>query len=624
MSISNTIKTIKDIMRIDEGINGDTQCLSQLAWMLFLKNFDEREMEYEFFEDDYYVSPLPEELRWRNWAANPEGITGDELLEFVNNQLFKTLKNVNSDELTDPRGRIVKDAFEDAFNFMKNGTLMRQVINKLNEIDFNNSPDEHFSGTIYDQILKSFQNAGDVGEYYTPRAVTQFMVDTINPQLGEKILDPACGTGGFLTGALEHLRKHVKEVEVEDEEKLPQLIMGVEKNPLPYLLGMTNMLLHVADVPAIRHDNALARPLQDYEPHERVEVILTNPPFGGMEEDRIKSNFPAAYRTKETTSLFLLLIMHLLVDGGRAGIVLPNGMLFGEGVKTHIKEKLLEEFNLHTIVRLPNGVFNPYTGIQTNLLFFTKGEPTKEIWYYEHPYPPGYKSYSKRKPIRIEEFEPEKTWWHNRVENEFAWKVSLEEIRANGYNMDIKKPSHKGNLKLQESAKNLSERFVTLLDTAQSENELQKFLEEYPEFLYPEFEECIPKPNLGGERQPDFAISIREAGNVQWIFIEIEKSSKKIFTEGKNFQFHHYFTQAKGQLLEWDKLISRDHAFFERRFPGLFKPKFHLIFGRDSELDNPRRDMLLTEFSETTNRRFSTYDDLVNKFQKILQRLGVF
>jgi hypothetical protein len=412
--------------------------------------------------------------------------------------------------------------------------------------------------------------------------------------------------------------------ELEQQKEAPQLIMGVEKNSLPYLLGMTNMVLHEVDVPAIRHDNALARPLQDYEPHERVEIILTNPPFGGMEEHGIESNFPAAYRTKETTSLFLVLIMHLLVDGGRAAIVLPNGMLFGEGVKTHIKEKLLEEFNLHTIVRLPNGVFNPYTGIQTNLLFFTKGEPTKEIWYYEHPYPPGYKSYSKRKPVRLEEFEPEKAWWHNRVENEFAWKVSLEKIRANCYNLDIKNPSQKGNLESLESAKNLSEIFVNLLDTAQRENELQKFLEKHPEFLYPEFEEFIPKPNLGGERQPDFAISIRDAGNVQWIFIEIEKPSKKIFTEGKNFQFHHDFTQAKGQLLEWDKLISKDHAYFERRFPGLFKPKFHLIFGRDSELDNSRRDMLRIEFSETTNRRFSTYDDLVNRFQKILQRLGVF
>jgi type I restriction enzyme M protein len=381
MSISTTVKTIQDIMRIDEGVDGDAQRISQLTWMIFLKVFDDREMEYEAFEDDY-VSPLPDELRWRNWAANPEGITGDELLEFVNNQLFKTLKNINLDEVVDGRGRILKNAFEDAFNFMKNGTLMRQVINKLNEIDFNNSHDKHLFGEIYEQILKDLQSAGNAGEYYTPRAVTQFMVDMINPQLGERILDPACGTGGFLTCALEHLRKQVKKI--EEKEKLP--------------------------------------------------------PFGGKEEDGIETNFPAAYRTKETADLFLVLIMHLLADGGRGGIVLPDGTLFGEGVKTRIKEKLLEECNLHTIVRLPNGVFNPYTSIKTNLLFFTKGEATQEIWFYEHPYPPGYKSYSKTKPIRIEEFEPEKAWWHNRVENELAWKVPVEVIKAMGYNLDIKNP----------------------------------------------------------------------------------------------------------------------------------------------------------------------------------------
>ena len=437
MSISTTVKTIQDIMRIDEGVDGDAQRISQLTWMIFLKVFDDREMEYEAFEDDY-VSPLPDELRWRNWAANPEGITGDELLEFVNNQLFKTLKNLNLDEVVDGRGRILKNAFEDAFNFMKNGTLMRQVINKLNEIDFNNSQDKHLFGEIYEQILKDLQSAGNAGEYYTPRAVTQFMVDTINPQLGERILDPACGPGGFLTCALEHLRKQVKTI--EEKEKLPQLIVGVEKKPLPHLLCVTNMLLHEIDVPEVRRDNTLARPLRDYKPYERVEVILTNPPFGGKEEDGIETNFPAAYRTKETADLFLVLIMHLLADGGRAGIVLPDGTLFGEGVKTRIKEKLLEECNLHTIVRLPNGVFNPYTSIKTNLLFFTKGEPTQEIWFYEHPYPPGYKSYSKTKPIRIEEFEPEKAWWHNRVENELAWKVPVEVIKANGYNLDIKNP----------------------------------------------------------------------------------------------------------------------------------------------------------------------------------------
>jgi len=266
------------------------------------------------------------------------------------------------------------------------------------------------------------------------------MVDMVDPQLGEKNLDPACGTGGFLVCALEHVRKkYVKTV--EDRERLQQSIHGVEKKPLPHLLCITNMILHGVEVPSqIRHDNTLARPLRDYGPKDRVDVIITNPPFGGMEEDGIETNFPATFRTRETADLFLLLIMHLLKDGGRGAIVLPDGTLFGEGVKTRIKEKLLEECNLHTIVRLPNGVFAPYTGIKTNLLFFNKGQPTKEVWYYEHPYPPGYKSYSKTKPIRIEEFESEKAWWGKREETEFAWRVPLEDIKANGYNLDVKNP----------------------------------------------------------------------------------------------------------------------------------------------------------------------------------------
>ena len=437
MSISTTVKSIQDIMRIDEGVDGDAQRISQLTWMIFLKIYDDREKEYEVFEDDY-VSPLPDKLRWRNWAEDAEGITGDELLEFVNNKLFRTLKNLNLDELQDRRGKIIRDAFEDAFNFMKNGTLMRQVINKLNEIDFNNSQDKHLFGDIYEQILKNLQSAGNAGEFYTPRAVTQFMVDITNPQLGERILDPACGTGGFLTCSLEHLRSQVKTS--EHEQKLQRLIQGTEKKSLPHLLCITNLLLHGVEVPEISHDNTLARPLRDYKPHEKVEVILTNPPFGGKEEDGIETNFPSAYRTKETADLFLVLIMHLLADGGRGSIVLPDGTLFGKDVKARIKEKLLDECNLHTIVRLPKGVFNPYTDIKTNLLFFTKGEPTKEIWYYEHPYPKGYKSYSKTKPIKIDEFDAEKAWWDNREENQFAWKVSVEDIKANGYNLDIKNP----------------------------------------------------------------------------------------------------------------------------------------------------------------------------------------
>lgn len=395
MSLSTTIKTIQDIMRKDVGVDGDAQRIGQLVWLLFLKIFDDKEQEWELSEARYR-SPIPSELRWRNWAANPEGMTGDALLEFANNQLFPKLKTLVVSSNGDKRGLVVRRVFEDSYQYMKNGTLLRQVINKINEaIDFNDSKHRHLFGEMYEQILKDLQSAGNAGEYYTPRAVTQFMVDQVNPRLGEKVLDPACGTGGFLTSAIEHIRK--QDVKTPDEERtLQATIFGVEKKPLPHLLCVTNMLLHGIDVPEmIRHDNTLARPLRDYTPKDSVDVIVTNPPFGGMEEDGIETNFPKLFQTRETADLFLVLIMQLLKPGGRAAIVLPDGTLFGEGVKTRIKEKLLEDCNLHTIVRLPNGVFSPYTGIKTNLLFFTKGQSTKAVWYYEHPYPPGYKSYSK-------------------------------------------------------------------------------------------------------------------------------------------------------------------------------------------------------------------------------------
>lgn len=439
MSVGTMIKTIQDIMRKDAGVDGDAQRISQLSWMLFLKIFDDKEKEYEICREGYR-SPMPERLRWRSWAAEDEGITGDTLLTFIETDLFPTLKELQPESGSNGSGILLRRVFEDSYNYMKNGTLIRQVANRINEIDFNRSEDRHLFGDIYEKILKDLQNAGNAGEYYTPRAVTQFMVDQVNPKLGESILDPACGTGGFLSCAIDNIRKTVNTI--EDEELLQRSIHGVEKKPMPHLLCVTNMMLHGIDVPVqIRHDNTLARPLKDYTIRDRVDVIVTNPPFGGMEEDGIEGNFPSMYQTRETADLFLVLIMHLLKDGGRAAIVLPDGTLFGEGVKSRIKEKLLTECNLHTIVRLPNGVFAPYTGIKTNLLFFEKGEPTKEIWYYEHTYPEGYKSYSKTKPIRIEEFAPEKAWWTDRTETDHAWRVPVEQVIANGFNLDIKNPN---------------------------------------------------------------------------------------------------------------------------------------------------------------------------------------
>ncbi|WP_339197707.1 class I SAM-dependent DNA methyltransferase [Aeribacillus sp. FSL k6-2211] len=436
MSIANIVKSIQDIMRQDVGVDGDAQRIAQLVWMIFLKIFDDKEVELEL-KDDNYVSPIPEEYRWRNWAADDEGMTGDELLEFVNNKLFPALKELSGVE-ENTRGYIVKEVFQDSYNYMKSGTLMRQVINKINKIDFNKSEDRHLFNDFYETFLRDLQSAGNAGEYYTPRAVTQFMVEMVNPKIGEKVLDPACGTGGFLTSALAHLKKQADTV--EKLQILQESLLGIEKKPLPHILSVTNLILHGIEIPKIRRDNSLSRPLRDYGAKDKVDVIVTNPPFGGIEEEGIQANFPAAFRTKETADLFMVLILTLLKDGGRAAVVLPDGFLFGEGVKTRIKEKLLEECNLHTIVRLPNGVFAPYTSIRTNLLFFTKGEPTKEIWYYEHPYPEGQKSYSKTKPIRIEEFKREKAWWNNREKNEYAWKVSIEEVKARGYNLDIKNP----------------------------------------------------------------------------------------------------------------------------------------------------------------------------------------
>lgn len=436
MSITTVIKSVQDIMRKDAGVDGDAQRMSQLCWMLFLKIFDAREEEWEL-ESESYKSPIPKKYRWRQWAADDEGITGDALLDFLNNQLFPALKGLSA---TDGQSLVVRSIFEDAYNYMKNGTLIRQVVNKVNEIDFHTQSERHQLNDVYEKLLRDLQSAGNAGEFYTPRAVTQFIVDMVDPQLGETVLDPACGTGGFLACGIEHLRKQAKTP--KDKRTLERSIYGVEKKQLPHMLAVTNMILHGIEVPdQIRHDNTLSRPLTDYGKRDRVDLIITNPPFGGMEEDGVENNFPATFRTRETADLFLVLIMHLLKPTGRAAVVLPDGTLFGEGIKTRIKEQLLTEFNLHTIVRLPNGVFSPYTGIKTNLLFFERGGPTKHVWYYEHPYPEGAKSYSKTKPMRIEEFEPEKKWWKKRKESERAWKVSAADIKANGYNLDIKNPN---------------------------------------------------------------------------------------------------------------------------------------------------------------------------------------
>jgi len=440
MSFTSAIKAIQDIMRKDTGVDGDAQRIAQLVWMLFLKIFEDSESARELIEDNYQ-SPIPAEFRWSAWAGDTEGITGDKLSDFINNELFPALKELGG-SAQEPRRFLVSEVFKDAYNYMKNGTLIRQVINQINDnLNFNKTTDRHALGDFYEKFLKDLQSAGNAGEYYTPRAVTEFMVDRAAPELGDKVLDPACGTGGFLASVVEFMKTSEGE-KPEFWETLGRTIKGVEKKPLPHLLCVTNMLLHGLDTPTnVIHGNWLQKPLTDWSAEDKVDVIVTNPPFGGIEEDGTENNFPASVRTKETADLFLVLIMRLLKNGGRAAVVLPDGTLFGEGTKTRIKEMLLQDCNLHTVVRLPNSVFAPYTSIKTNLLFFDKGEPTKEVWFYEHPMPKGYKAYSKTRPMKFEEFAPEQAWWDNRQESEQAWKVEIKDIIERGYNLDIKNPN---------------------------------------------------------------------------------------------------------------------------------------------------------------------------------------
>ena len=437
-------------MRKDDGVDGDAQRLSQLSWLLFLKIFDAQEEDLEF-EQDNYRAPIPEQYLWRNWAADKQGMTGEELMDFVNNQLLPEIKTLQAPLASNPRGFIVREGLSEAFNYMKNGTLLRQVINKLNDIDFTSSEERHLFGDIYEQLLRDLQAAGNSGEFYTPRAVTRFAVQMIDPKLGESIYDPACGTGGFLACSIDLLKTQIKTA--DDQKVFQTSVSGIEKKQLPHLLCTTNMMLHGIEVPQqIRQGNTLKRPLSSIEASEMVDVIVTNPPFGGSEEDGIEKNFPSELQTKETADLFLQYIIEMLKDGGRAAVVLPDGTLFGEGVKTKIKKLLLDECNLHTLIRLPNSVFAPYTSIKTNILFFEKGTPTQDVWYYEVPLPTGVKAFNKTKPMKLDDFSACLDWWGEgssitekaarlgRQETDQAWKVSIDEIIERDYNLDIKNP----------------------------------------------------------------------------------------------------------------------------------------------------------------------------------------
>ena len=415
MNLGNFIKSLQNTMRQDSGINGDAQRIEQITWLLFLKIYDAQEETWELDEDDY-KSIIPEKLRWKNWAVdNSDGkaLTGENLLNFVNNELFPTLKKLPVTDSTPIKKSIVKLVFQDLNQYMKNGVLLRQLVNKIAEVPFNTLEEIHAIGEIYETILKSLQSAGNAGEFYTPRAATDFIIDRINPQLGEVIADFACGTGGFLTSGLNHLEKQI--VTAADRILFHQSVFGIEKKPLPYLLAITNMLLHGIDTPNIFHGNSLERNIKEYGEHEKFSVIVMNPPYGGSETDSIKNNFPKDLQSSETADLFIALMMYRLKQDGRAAVIIPDGFLFGtDGAKLAIKKKLLAEFNLHTIIRLPASVFSPYTSITTNILFFDRTDATKKIWFYRVEMPDGYKHFSKTKPMKFEHFAACLEWWDNR------------------------------------------------------------------------------------------------------------------------------------------------------------------------------------------------------------------
>lgn len=444
MAINNFVKRIQDVMRNDSGVNGDAQRIEQIVWLLFLKIYDAKEETWEF-HDDNYTSIIPEGLKWRDWAVDEkdgEALTGDALLDFVNNTLFPTLKNLEIDEETPMNQVIVKYAFEDANNYQKDGVLLRQVVNIIDEIDFTEYKERHEFGTIYESFLKDLQSAGNAGEFYTPRAVTDFMVKVVKPVLGEKIADFACGTGGFLTSALSELDTQVGN-SVENREIYNKSIYGIEKKALPHMLCVTNMLIHDIDDPNILHGNALEMDYKDLRKMEPFDIILMNPPYGGSEKDSVKVNFPTELRSSETADLFMNVIMYRLKKNGRCAVIIPDGFLFGtDNAKYNIKKKLFSEFNVHTVVRMPHSVFAPYTSIRTNILFFNNAEPTKETWFYRVDMPEGYKNFSKTRPMKLEHFNEALNWWENREEIEIdgfpkAKKYTVEEIAERSYNTDL-------------------------------------------------------------------------------------------------------------------------------------------------------------------------------------------
>ncbi|MGI9016995.1 MAG: N-6 DNA methylase [Euzebya sp.] len=470
--LAAVIKSARDTMRKDAGLNGDLDRIPQLAWLLFLKAFDGLEENREITNAKHRPAIEPP-YRWRDWAADPNGGTGNALIDFVDTKLLPYLRGLSGTAAHDPR-EVLAAVFKETNNRMLSGYLLRDVVNKVNEINFASSDDIHTMAHLYESMLKDMRDAaGDSGEFYTPRPVIRFMVQQVAPQLGEVILDPACGTGGFLVEALAEIEQKVETT--QQRRKLHENLRGIEKKQQPYLLGMMNLVLHGVGQPNVTRGNALNRPITQISRAERVDVVLMNPPFGGAEEKSIQANFPAGKQAAETAWLFLQLVIRRLKDGGRCGIVVPNGVLFGDGAGARIKQQLLTECNLHTVVRLPDGVFEPYTAIPSNLLFFDKTGRTKEVWFYEIPPPEGRKKYSKTKPMRFEEFADCQAWWTDRAENEQAWRVAIADIETNGWNLDLRNPhgpedlSHRPPKELLDELVKVEREILTLVEELQAE-----------------------------------------------------------------------------------------------------------------------------------------------------------
>lgn len=440
--LSSVIKSARDIMRKDAGLNGDLDRLPLLSWLLFLRAFDAMEDERKIVEDDFRPA-IDSDHQWRGWAAD-EDFTGEPLIKFINDDLLPYLGKLKGNASGDPRN-VLGQVFNGIQNRMVSGYLFRDLVNQIQKIDFTSSDDIHTMAHVYESLLKEMRDAaGDSGEFYTPRPVIRFMVEQTFLELGESILDPACGTGGFLVEAYTEMKGRATGAVLQ--QQLWNNLRGIEKKPLPYLLCMMNLMLHGVTAPAIVKDNALLRMMEEVGPSTRVDVVVTNPPFGGEEENSVADRFPKGLQTRETAWLFLQSVIRKLKPNGRCGIVLPNGVLFGEGIGTKIKKKLLEECNLHTIVRLPQGVFAPYTQIPANLLFFEKTGPTKETWFYQVDPPEGRKGYAKTRPIRYEEFTTCAKWWGgksraDRQENEHAWRVPIADVIATEYNLDLTNPN---------------------------------------------------------------------------------------------------------------------------------------------------------------------------------------